>query len=149
MYKIEVIDEEQQIVTREAESDDEWDRDSTKTIHNIKGFHVVESEGKHYKYYDFVLEEEPQFFQVYFLLYAIYSTGDSFGHDEDAGIEYYGLYTCDQMDIARKNKKALEDADFEVILLNTNNEEYTENIPWDGYFESLTEVLLEPIVRLP
>src|SRR5210317_84780 len=101
VHAISIEDRQTGGVTRAGDPDDEWDRDDTYTDHNIEGFRAAPEEDS--KYFDLVVPYEPEFDKEYYLLYAVYSTGDSFGHDDGSGIEYIGLYTENELDVAREN----------------------------------------------
>ncbi len=120
---------------------DEWDRANTSTTHFIEGF-TVES-----KWHDFSVDFEPNHDSTYFLLYAVYSTGDSFGHDQDGAIEYLGLF--ENYKTAELNMKRVEAmTDFgSCTLLTDVGMDYDVYIPWFGYFESLSYIRIEKVSR--
>lgn len=139
--------------TRSADPDDEWDRDDTHTSHVIRGFHAEPEEGA--RFTDLWVPYEPEYGVDYYLLYVVYSTGDSFGHDSGEGIEIIGLYTKDELDVARENRKRIEDhdnakdQDFHVDLLTPSGQTFQQHTPWIGYFESIDYIELEAVKRLP
>lgn len=120
---------------------DEWDRPDTSTTHFIEGF-TVES-----KWHDFSVDFEPNYDSTYFLLYAVYSTGDSFGHDHNGGIEYLGLF--ENYETAELNLKRVEAmTDYgSCTLLTDFSMDYDVYCPWFGYFESLSYIKIESISR--
>ena len=65
-------------VTRERDPDDRWSGEDTYTGHSIESFHVVSDDD----YCDISVAFDIDDGRDYYLLYAIYSTGDSFSHDE-------------------------------------------------------------------
>lgn len=148
-YSIEIIDDSFRTETSAADPNDSWDRGNTQTDHNIEGFYAAdEKEGK---YYDLVLPYEPEFNKEYYLLYAVYSTGDSFGHDEGAGIEYIGLYKESEISIARENKRKIEEFDgndYHIMMKDPNGKEFQQGTPWQGYFEHLNYVDIKSITRM-
>lgn len=150
VYSVQIIDDLYCQATSEPDPEDSWDRASTSTSHNIVGFHAApEEEGK---YYDLVLPYEPMYEKEYFLLYAVYSTGDSFGHDEGEGIEYIGFYREDQLEIARENQRKIEGQDlhsnsYSLALKSPEGKEFDQHTPWIGYFESLDLVEIVSVER--
>lgn len=150
VYNIEIIDDSYQEETRES-GDDGWDRGDTSTSHNIVGFHAApESENK---YYDLAVPFNPKEDVTYYVLYAVYSTGDSFGHDSGSSVEYIGFYTEDELDIANENMRKVEnstkDNDNWSVELKTPNghKTFDQHTPWIGYFEHLDYVELAGIQR--
>lgn len=169
MSYVKVIDNTHSEVTREGDPNDRWDRDDTYTYHHIKGIRLLD-EGE---YYDFIttFEVDPQ--KVYFLLYGIYSTGNSFGHDEGE-IQFVDLY--ETMEMAQKNLKRIEEHhktykklndrwtqpskeekkelkdlkktfnEWSVKLVTQSGREYDFHVPWHGYFERLEQVEIEPVM---
>jgi len=152
IHSIRVEDDTYSTVTHPADPDDEWDRDSTSTSHSIQGFYAAPEESTRYS--DLWVPYEPEFSVDYYLLYAVYSTGDSFGHDDGQGIEYIGLYTENELDVARENQKKIEeharnkDGDFHVELKTPGGMMFQQHTPWVGYFESLDYTDIESVRRL-
>lgn len=143
---IHVIDESRTEVTRDRDTSDKWDGDDTHTDHDVIGFKI--SNGT---YFDLIVDFEPKASTDYYLLYAVYSTGNSFSHSAGSGIEYYGLYTKEQLYIAEENKKILEDRskkpEYNIEIKDTNGNMMKSWCPWSGYFESLDSVNLD-VIRL-
>ena len=140
MTKIKVITSEYSDSTKDPDTDDKWDRGSTFTSR------VILNIAKDNKDYSFETSCLPENGKKYYLLYTMYSTGDSFGSNENSSIEYIELY-----DTQQKANEALT-----CILQSPINKEYsfTENsisipmnngeiyklfVPWNGYFESIYE----------
>lgn len=140
VYNIEVIDDSYQESSREA-SDDGWDRGDTDTSHNIVGFRAApESDNR---YYDLAVPFNPKEDVTYYVLYAVYSTGDSFGSDRGSSVEYIGFYTEEELPVAQENLRKVEAStkgnDNWSITLKTPNghKTFEQHTPWVGYFESL------------
>lgn len=153
IYDVEIIDDVYRQDTSDADPDDSWDRANTSTDHNIVGFRAaLESEGK---YYDLAVAFEPDFKTTYYVLYAVYSTGDSFGQDDGHSVEFIGFYTKDQLDIANENMRRIEtqtrsrDSDSYSITLRAPSgvRSFEQTTPWVGYFESLDYVDIASIER--
>lgn len=162
MAYVQVIDNTYFYVMREADPDDRWDNDDTATDHNVTGVRAVSSK----EYYDLVVDFEPNNEPAY-LLYGIYSSGDSFSNS-DGHIEFVGLYRDknvawenyrklkehneiyrllnERWGVTPTERKAAErkhkDFDERSIELVTDNDGTTINIlvPWNGYFENLTQL---------
>ncbi len=151
-YSLEIVDDAYSNDTSEPDTDDSWDRANTHTSHNIVGFRAApESDGK---YYDIEIPYAPLFEERYYLLYAVYSTGDSFGHDEGSSIEYIGFYKPSQLGIAQENERKLNDftrdrnhGKYSVKLKSPEGKIYDQSVPWVGYFESLDHMDIIEINR--
>ena len=150
IYDVEIIDDIYCQETSEADPDDSWDRANTSTDHNIVGFRAaLESDSK---YYDLAVPFEPDFETTYYVLYAVYSTGDSFGQDDGRGVEFIGFYTENELDIANENRRTIEaprKSDSYSITLRTptGGRSFKQATPWDGYFEHLDYVDIASIER--
>ena len=127
-------------VTRAADPADEWSRDSTHISHNIRGFDVVDDN----IYADLVLPYQPVAGTDYWLLYVIYTTGDSFGSDSGR-IDYVDMYLSEteareNAERIRKHSEARNQADderFSVSLVSSGGQMYKFHCPWIGYFEEI------------
>lgn len=119
-------------VTRECDPDDSWGRDSTSTSHSVTGLRLVARDT-----HDSVsVEFEPEKGKIYHVLYAVWSTGDSFGHDEGLRFEVLGVYK--NRKVAEQNEKRLREGSGNVRLKMEGREDTHEYYtPWSGYFESL------------
>jgi hypothetical protein len=118
--------------TREADSDDSWDRDDTATTWAVEGLKWEEGDA-------FAIGD------VLYATYVIYSTGDSFGHDED----HYCKLICvnKDKDIAYKNRDRVGSADnYRFYVEEDNGEQLDCYASWNGYFESLSSVITEELV---
>lgn len=118
----------------------------------FSGICLVEDEKK---YADLETEFDVEFSKIYFLLLVIYNTGDSFSHEEAAGVDFVELYR----DVEAAEKMALEirrhddacsrwtdekEYDLEITLDNGNRMKYN-SAPWLGYFESIHDIRLVPV----
>lgn len=152
-YSLEIVDDVYSRDTSEPDPDDSWDRASTYTTHNIEGFRAApESDGK---YYDIVVPYAPLFEERYYLLYVVYSTGDSFGHDEGSSIEYIGFYKPSQLGIAQENERKINDfthnrnsGKYSVKLKSPEGKVFEQSAPWVGYFESMDTMEIIEIDRM-
>lgn len=148
LYPIHVVDDSHETNLGGSEPDYQWTRDSTSTSHNIRGIKLSKAG-------DLEVSFKPIIGQTYFLLYVLYSTGDSFGHDS-GNIEFIGLYRTDE--VAKRNaeriRKSREDyekkcdvASFSVELETGAGKLYKTNTPWNGYFESLEDVVSVTVIN--
>lgn len=153
VYNVEIIDDTHRHNTSEIDPDDSYDRPNTITDHNIVGFRAaLESDDK---YYDLAVSFEPNFKTTYYVLYAVYSTGDSFGQDDHIGIEFIGFYTENELDVANRNMHTIEthtglghDYKFSIMLRTPNDgRNFEQTVPWTGYFEHLDYVNIASIER--
>ena len=170
MTKILVKDEARTVVTRAGDPEDCWDGDDTSTDHYIRRIEIV---GKK-DYYDLQVAFDIDPTRPYYLVYAIYSTGDSF-HHEEGRIEYVGLY--EDLSVAHENANRIRqhnetyrqlndrwyhssqqmskeklkklEKNFEpymIRLVTETGQEYDVHVPWNGYFERLTYVAVESVL---
>lgn len=167
MTEISVIKERRSHQTREPYEDDEWDRGNTSCSWAVDDFiQIYESDNRRFGWMEMDLDVP---FEVtsgtkYYLMYVVYSTGDSFGHDEDSSIEFCGLYT--DISIAQENENRIRAhyswakgdsygyrrdekarpkfvpkkyGEFNVMLRTDDGKgEYELHVPWTGYFESMS-----------
>lgn len=133
LYAIEIIEERIVNVTSEADPDDDYSSDSTFCHHDIKGFKVVDSS----KFNHLLVDFEPVINEDYYLLYAVYSTGDSFGCDDSSGIEYFGLYKQDQLATADKNLESIKKSadNGQMTLTGIDGQTVQLQCPWGAIFE--------------
>lgn len=78
---------------------------------------------------------------TYYLVYVIYSTGDSFHNHDRSECEFIELYKTKKE--ANACRKAIRDADHAENplphIIYANGEKRTMYVPWSGYFENLDE----------
>ena len=147
MTSIILLDNQYTDTTRHADPDEMWDADSTSTSHDVYSFEVVGD--KHY--HDLMVGFDCEYDRDYYLLYALYSSGDSFSNHE-GNIEYIGMF--EDAELAIKNEKIINDQ------YRSNKDNYTYNLfddagtkyklcaPWCGYFECLDDVDVVTIRRM-
>lgn len=126
-----------------SDPNDRWSRDSTSTTWNVHG--LVLGEDHHGLCLDGLVRPG----DTVWLVYAVWSDGDSFGHDEGARIDFITVHREEA--IARANAEMLVKATnrdhgygYKVRLLLDNNTILPYTVPWLGYFESLDYVRCEP-----
>lgn len=130
----------------------EWYETAT---HTISGFVVVNKKD----YFDITVPFLPSPEKPYFLLYTTYSTGDSFGYSYNGSIEFIDLYAYEELDLAKENKKRIEDhnevkssnfnEEYYFYLLDREGQEHRMSAPWKGYFENLESVNIDSVWRRP
>lgn len=131
--------------TSEADPDDRWSRASTSTSWTVEGVRLSEKDGHQSLAADFPV----QIGDVVHVLYAVYSTGDSFGHDEGAYLEFLSVHK--DYEVAKRNLEAVQGRDtaknkYTMVLEFDSGGKVERHCPWDGYFESLDYVRLESLV---
>lgn len=175
MTEISVIKEKWSSQTRDPYPEDEWDRGNTSSSWTVDDFiQIYEPDHRRYGWMEMDLDVP---FEVtsgtkYYLMYVVYSTGDSFGHDENACIEFCGLYT--DISIAQENENRIRAhydwakyksatwrtgnppkrpkfvpekyGEFNVMLrTDDGKEEYELHVPWTGYFESMSYLEIKEV----
>jgi len=121
---------------REPEKFGSW---WSETDNWIKSFSISESYGD--LSVDFDLEKDKD----YYLLYAEYGSGDSFGNSS-GNIEYFLMYQ--DIDKANENLDILERTssdDMNVNLKTDSDKDIQLSNPWYGYFEHLESVQIATI----
>src|SRR5579859_4611035 len=117
--------------TRDPSSDDSWDRGDTYTSHEVTGLSLSENPGSRQDTLpvDFPVKAG----DALHLLYAVYSTGDSFGHDENGGIEFILIYKTPEK--AEKAKVVLEKVtSYGTTKIKTEiGKTLPFYVPWKGY----------------
>lgn len=119
--------------TRAPDPKDKWDSGETSTHWGIPSHFTV---GRKAGFYAEPLTFDPLPGQVYFMVYAIWSTGDSFGHYANSNCECFGIY--------QTNKEA-EDRKAELSKPKIDGK-YESYRPWHGYFESLDSLEIKSII---
>jgi hypothetical protein len=145
--KILILDNEHTEITREA-TQPQWDADDTSSTHSIQGFKVVTDKG----HYTFMVPFKIQPERAYYLVYVLYSTGDSF-HNEDGCINFIDMFENEHF--ANKVRRAIQDDynkygketdnsdKWTITLPNPDGTKYSIHCSWKGYFESLESAHLE------
>lgn len=131
--------------TSEVDPTDEWSRASTETSWTVHGIRLQDKAGYESLRADFPV----QVGDAVHVLYAVYSTGDSFGHDEGASFEFLSVHK--NYDVAVRNLRAVEgrtrtNGNYSMTLEFDSGAKVERHCPWDGYFESLDYVRLETMI---
>jgi len=119
--------------------DEHYSRDSTDTDITINGLSIVDN------YFDTVCQDDISDGEQVGLLWATYSTGDSFGTDRGQ-CEFIQALSLSKMHILKQNAETIMSANeaksssSSVQLLDAYGETYKMGCPWYGYFENLQSV---------
>lgn len=170
--KFSVVDDSIVDITRPNDPTDRWSGEDTDTQHDIQGICLVPNGIKDYYELNSEFDLVPN--TNYYLVYGIYSTGDSFSHHEGA-IEYINLYltkdraeacakaiqdhydlwkegwrlTADQTELkAKKQRDALKKnkySKYGLEIISESGKKLYISIPWTGYFETLTSVTYQTV----
>jgi hypothetical protein len=121
--------------TSEVDPDDSWSRASTAADYNIEGIQLTD------KYGDFIIDFDLKPGVYYYLVYADYGTGDSFGHDNNQ-LEYVDLFTTREK--AEACQTALLSSDhverYSAGYYRENGQGVSVSKPWEGYFDHLNGI---------
>lgn len=127
--------------TRAGDIDDRWDRDDTHTDYDVQGL-VLEDKDSYTAVPNYLDAKEGDWVAV---LYAVYSTGDSFGHDANGGFEFINVFkNLDDAEAAAKSlkedhtQKPYNERHEGKYNLSNGTEVRMGFLPWSGYFERLT-----------
>ena len=151
----EVIKQSHSYVTEQGSRDDEWDRDNTAEEHYIEG--VAISSNRRFQTVDGTVSFDLVPEKTYFLLYGIYSTGDSFGYDEGR-IDFIDLYESLSFAVEMRDrveahattdgvKYKWDDASqyYVTLLSEKTGKEYKYAVPWNGCFERLSYLEIQEV----
>jgi hypothetical protein len=132
------LDYEKHVInTGGYDADDSWSRDSTRSEYSF--IQLTKDDPHHYRCaYPIDISGEVWF------IYAIWSTGDTFGHDEASEIEL--LYVSPSKENAEKVYNALRTSTDYTVNITVDGREETFHCGWHGYFESLDDLVLESTV---
>ena len=147
-YNVSIIDDEHCESFRGKGDYADWRE--TKT-HDIQGFKLV----KEKEYFDLTVAFKPQRHTNYYLLYVLYSSGDSFGHSS-GNICFVGLYE-DERTADRNAKRIVEhnncyrkrdykwkdhEEEYSVELEEPDCCNVRFSCAWNGYFERIEDVVV-------
>lgn len=127
-------------ITRERSTDDEWDRGDSATDWTFDGVRLLRDDQDYSVDENFLTKDDFVAGDTIYLVIAVWSTGDSFGHDEGACSEVFGAF-----------KTNAEAEDFARVLaskekITVEGSYYSLYRPWDGYFEHLNSIEVYPFV---
>lgn len=143
MSKINVLLDSRTYVTNPKNPNDSWDRDDTDTENSVRGIELVKNDS----YSDLAVPFEVIPGKNYWLVWAEYSTADSFGRD-GGNVEIIDLFT--DYEKARACAERAEKAEespcaqsFSFRYIREDGSELQQHCPWIGYFERLEMVHTE------
>ena len=142
MTQIKIVYDRHSYVTRRGDPNDRWARDDTDADTTIKGIEVV----RDHDYFDITAPFEIDINKTYILLWAIYSTGDSFGHD-GGQVEFIDLFESQTLAAQAAQEIEKQSDSYSVTYTREDGNETSFASPWHGYFERLQEVRLD-VVRV-
>lgn len=117
--------------TREASSDDEWDRGDS---HTSKSLSYVSSTNNNWDE-SFDSTEDVQRGDTVYVVWGHWGSGDTFGHDSGAYAELF--------EITKDKEKAYRLSDFlkgQSSYGAVEFERFPYYIPWGGYFDSFEDM---------
>ena len=129
--KVYIHGNKETVVTRKPNEDDEWDRGDTCAHWDITHANTNPRNA--------ISEIETNHTGKVYILYVIYSTGDSFGHDENNCFE--PIWVFKDRDLMLKAKEIIEQNDTNPIDLDVGKDRpLSLSASWQGYFERLEDV---------
>lgn len=150
MWKIVIGEQTCSHVTRERTPGERWDADDLEYNTTYSGFHVVDT-----GFYDLAVPFEPQMDKTYYLVYGIYSTGDSFHHETGRTeiVSFHEDVTEAEIVAAHlvqqyEKQKNASNTQWSIDIV-ANGQLFSFHAPWLGYFESLEEIVVHPIQMEP
>lgn len=123
--------------SRDADPNDSWDRGNTDGSATVRGVHASDQKGR---LYENVPGVDANVGETVHLLYAMYSTGDSFGNDDG---NFVAIAVFKNAEAAIQASSLLEDGPgyMQKIMLDASTELEVYK-PWVGYFESLENLAI-------
>lgn len=121
--------------TRPADTEDEWDRGDTSSYWSFSSFKLAKPAYYAEQYESCVIDSAPAVGDTVHAVVAIWSTGDSFGHDDRARAEVF--FASTDLAAAQNAKDMLR---LDKKPDGTPYKKY--ELPWDGYFENLDEIFI-------
>ena len=127
-------------------------RGTTDTSWEVRGLRLVDDEDKaRYLHFQDTVDVgfKPEKGKVYHLLFAVYSTGDSFGYDNGKNFTAIDVYKSRK--VAEENQKRLyegkpENKGLVQLKVEGRKELHEYYRPWNGYFESLDRLEVESFI---
>lgn len=139
MSYVSILSDRHEYVTRHGDPNDRWDRDSTAATVSVKGIKQVDEKG----YHDLAVPFDISHDKAYFLLWADYDTGDSFGRDGNR-TEWVDLFQS--IESAEKARKELLDGSGYTRGYTRDDGTVIDfYVPWEGYFESLNDLRVDVV----
>lgn len=151
--KIKIWNNGREEVTR-YRSKQRWDGDDTYGHHNISGYEVMKPTEK--SYFDLQLDYDVNESIPQYLVCVFYNTGDSF-HKSENLVSYVDMFQT--LDKAKELKKIIlqhyeqnNDCNnpdyYSFTYLTEGGSKIKHSAEWKGYFESLNEVRIFPLLGI-
>ena len=169
VYGFNLLAGSETVNTREP-GDDGWDRGDTSTSWWVEDVDFTTQEGSGYGEH-FIVPKFDLVFPLlqskeFYILYGIYSTGDSFGHDDRKYLEVIEVYQelCDAEQAERqlqdhyrlaregryggygsgstKKERPKDFNDYSCEIIGGDGKLFTCHTPWVGYFDSLDDLCI-------
>ncbi len=137
MVKVELTFHSETHVTYTPDEDDKWGRECTYTERDLFELFLVEDHSEICGYTLEIDEEIVEGDEIY-VLFAEYSTGDSFGDDERWG--FWFVEASRDHIFLEVIKDKLQKG--KTVITNRTGKKYNVQIPWAGYFGNLDELHL-------
>lgn len=129
------------VVTRERDPDDEWSGEDTSTSWTVEGITLLDKDEYNALPADFPVEVG----DTVYVVYAVYSTGDSFSHDENGEFETVCFFKTREKAhaAARAVSQRTAGESYQMTFETESGAKISRYCPWDGYFERLSYVEVE------
>ncbi len=149
MPNIKVVANDYTDVTDEADPEEDWSSDSTSSTHDILGLQQVNN----LEHFDITIPFDLEPNVPYYLVYGLYSTGDSF-HSETGVIEYIDVFKSLEaaklcQELLEEHYRTIDKVSFEKAssceLIHDDGTIYKFYVPWNGYFENLESIDIQGV----
>ena len=132
-------------VTREADPEDSWGADDTATDWTVNGISLSDQDSQYALEPDFDVEVG----DTVYVVYAVYSTGDTFHHASGAYLEVLSFHK--NGDLAHQNasgarERSNRESAYTMTITYDSGAQVSRHCPWDGYFESLDYIQVDSFV---
>lgn len=132
-------------VTRETDPTDEWSGEDRVTTWNVEDVSLTKPRNSDYKSLEISYDVDTN--KRHYLVYGIYSTGDSFSHHADSNIEFVDLYRTREeaeqcVSLLEKNQSGINP----FLITTSAGYHLNYNPPWGGYFEVLSYIKIMPVL---
>jgi hypothetical protein len=127
--------------TREPNEDDQWDRGDSYTDHHVTGISLSFGQS------EVIGPDDVRVGETVYLVYAVYTSGDSFGTDYAANIDFVAVFR--NQALADAVKRDIEKSDGKKSSIKVRLDDgrtFVYGFPWLGYFDSLCYVNVEKFV---
>lgn len=132
-------------VTREPDHNDEYDNGETCTDHSVYGLRLMKNNTDYSRGEPLLVDFKPEVGKTYHLVYAVYSSNDSFTRNDDYCVAFIEIYST--LEKAKDLCSRLEHTlDKPITITTENGKTYPYAIPWDNFFCPLSYVRVESFV---